>query len=289
MGTRTERITYNVGDRGREHIGTDRHFDLRALARLVNSPAMQEKVKNRDLVGYYGHSIRMKFGINPPEWIVVDGRQINLEPALVTTYLSADENGNIEHEAEFLDTAPGKIAARLHSSRTGGFSSAIDAASRGGFHVPTKFGGFDYVLEPNYTTNRGYVFDSASTSGGDVVFDSVVSEWNQQNAAMNLIFDSMQADYDRALEVIERFREENEALLSMLSNTSGNRDLVLDGVDLSGRRPLVAGQGTAAFARRAAAFDGAPLAAFDRPDSDEQDAASDGALNFARKHYGVAS
>jgi hypothetical protein len=285
MGKKTGKIVYNVTDRGRSHVGKDRHFDLRALASLVNGPAVQEKVKNRDLLGFYGHSLRMKFGINPPEWAMVGGKQIFFEPALVTTHLAADEQGNIEHETEFLDTEPGKMSARLHDSKTGGFSSAINVRPVGGVHVPYEFGGFDYVHEPNYTTNRGYVFDSVNGEANldELVFDSVMSDMHQQQTVMNQIFDSLQADHMLAMQTIERMREENEELLSMLAQARPG--VVLDSArghqapSLAGRR-----NATADFARRAAGFAHASLTPLDALKEGDTDAA----LEYARRHFGAA-
>lgn len=285
MGIKTGRIRYNLTQRGREHIGKDRKFDLRAMAALVNSPAVQERVKNRDLLGYYGHHIRMRFGLTPPEWVVVDGKQINIEPAIVTTHLSADENGNIEHETEFLDTAAGKIAARLYDSRTGGFSSAIHATPRGNFDVPTIFAGFDYVFEPNFTTNRGYQFDSTGMSG-DMVFDSVMAEWNQSNAAMVAIYDSLQADHTRAMETLAKLQEENEELLSLLARGGAAGQLVLDAVGGPHATPMLLDRrATAAFEHRATAFAGATLPAMQKlPEEEPKD---DGSMDRINRHYGI--
>jgi hypothetical protein len=284
MGNKTGKITYNVTERGRAHIGKDRKFDLRALAALVNGPVVQERVKNRDLLGYYGHHIRLRFGIMPPEWVMMGDKQITIEPALVTTSLQADENGNIEHESEFLDTDSGKVAERLHASRTGGFSSAIKAESRYGSDVPTAFGGFDYVFEPNFTANRGYVLDSTADSG-ELLLDSVMSDWNQQNAAMNVIFDSLQSDHMLAMQTITRMREENEELLSLLaaSKTVKPGTLVLDSTGGHEAPLRLSRRATDDFTRRAASFHNAPLAGYAQ-ENDGDDA--DAALNFARAHYG---
>lgn len=277
MGLKTNRITYNVTQRGREHRGKDRRFDLRALCSLVNSPEIQERVKNRDMVGYYGHWQRMKFGLTPPETAIVDGKNINIEPAIVTTYLHADADGNIEHETEFLDTAAGKIAERLHNSKTGGFSSAIHATPRGNMDVATIFAGFDYVLEPNYTTNRGYAFDSVGMDDG-VIFD-FVQDFNQNNKAMSALYDSLQNDHVLAMQTLQRLSEENEQLLSMLA--SGKT--VLDSVD-SARGPLmIAKAPTAAFAKNSAMFKTAQLAGLEKLPEPEGDMI----LDQVDQHYGI--
>lgn len=254
-------IKFNVGQRGRTHRGTERNFDTRALAALVNSPATQERVNNRDMLGYYGHWQRMKFGLIPPETVVAGGKIINIEPAIVTTYLRADPDGTIEHKTEFLETAAGKIAARLHASRTGGYSSAIHANPRNGLDVATVFAGFDYVLEPNFTSNRGYTFDSimgVDAADEGMIFDFVMQDFSRNNTAMLALYDSLQGDHALALATIQQLQEENEDLLSALAR-GGNT--VLDSA--GGSRPmLMSKQATQAFAARAEGFRGARLHGF---------------------------
>lgn len=281
MGQKTDKISFNVRQRGREHRGKDRNFDLRALCSLVNSPEVQERVKNRDMVGYYGHWQRMKFGLTPPETAIVDGRNINIEPAIVTTFLRADADGNIEHETEFLDNASGNIARRLHNSRTGGFSSAIHAVPRGGVDVATIFAGFDYVLEPNFTTNRGYILDGIDGGMDGMIFDFVMQDINQSNAAMSAIFDSLQGDHMIALQTVQRLQEENEELLSMMASKSGKT--VLDGIGESHRPVMASRSATAAFAQAARTFSGAELARLEKlPDPD-----GDMVLDQVAQHYGI--
>lgn len=281
MPQENDLIRYNVNQRGRSHRGQDRHFDCRALAALVNSPAVQERVRNRDMVGYYGHWQRMKFGMNPPETVIVDGKNVNIEPAIVTTYLRADAEGNIEHRTEFLDTASGKVAKRLNKSRTGGFSSAINAVPRGGLHVPNEFAGFDYVLEPNYTTNRTYLFDGVSAVADGSIFDFVMQDAYQNAERMAALYDSLQGDHTLAIQTLQQLREENEELLSMLA--AGRGGAILDSVgDFTAPR-LVSKQQADHFARTAAMFRTADLARLESL----PDPRGDMVLDQVETHYGV--
>lgn len=286
---KTGKIRYNVQNRGREHRGKDRRFDLRAMAALVNSPEIQERVRNRDMVGYYGHWQRMKFGLIPPETVIVDGKVINIEPAIVTTHLHADDDGNIEHETEFLDNPSGKIAARLHGSKTGGFSSAVHAKPRGNFDVPTIFAGFDYVLEPNYTTNRGYVFDGIMdgeiTPDGELMLLDSVMHSAQALSAMNVLYDSLQNDHALAMQTIQRLMEENEELLALQARGGHVFDSA-SGADF--RSPLLVSKAsTHAFAERAASFKHASLAAFERQKDDDKAGSVDAGMEAINRHYGV--
>lgn len=202
----TKIIKYNLKDRGRKYRGKDRHFDIDAIVKAINSPACQERVRKRDMLGYYGHWPRMKFGIYPAEGGLEGGKPAIVEPALVTTVLRAYPDGTVEHRAEFLDTDSGKIAARLFQNRVGGFSSAIDAAA-------PAFYGFDYVLEPNYSTNRGWALDSVDCEGMTLDDVEAAIKGEQLRGVMELVR-RYETALDYANDRIEKLAEENEQLLS---------------------------------------------------------------------------
>lgn len=289
MGTKTGKITYNVHERGRQYTGKDRSLDLPALASLVNGNAVQERVRNRDLNGFYGHWIRARFGLTPPESIVFDGRMVNIEPAFVTTHLSADDEGNITHEAEFLDTDAGAIAERLFKSKQGGFSSAIRTEPQYGRHMPTIFAGFDYVFEPNYTTNRGYVFDSAGFGSDEILFDAVAHEWQMSNAMMRTLFDSMQADHMLAMQTIERLQEENAELLALASRTDARAagEVLLDSTGGHTAPLVVSARAGNDLLKRSRLFSGATLVPFDKLPNEEPEAPENPALAQMKRGLGV--
>lgn len=235
MTTQTELIVYNVRERGRKARGQDRNFDTVALAKLINGASVQEKVKHGDMHGYYGHWPRMVLGMEPTEGGIVDGKVISIPPALRTIELRADPDGTIYHRAEFLDTNEGKVAAKLYNSKTGGFSSAIDALPGTTPAIASRFCGFDYVLEPNYTTNRGHkvVLDGVERDMTEreemmALLDSAVGESIGAAAAMGAMFDALQAQHMRALESLERVSAENYDLIGRLSR--GRSGVVLDSV-----------------------------------------------------------
>lgn len=216
MGLRTGIIKFNVKQRGRVFRGVDRAFDTVALAKVLNGREVQEQVANGDCVGYYGHWPRVKFGLAVQEAAVVSNRVVNLEPAVRTVSIKGYDNGDVEHEIEFLDTSPGRLAQRLWQGKTGGFSSAINAPRRGSQQVPTSFHGFDYVLEPNYTANRGYTLDSAGQrielddlSEEDSLLLDDVTQYTGLVDATTMMLDRVQGDYDRQSEVLLVLQEEN--------------------------------------------------------------------------------
>lgn len=204
-------IKYNLKERGRQHRGVERNFDIPAIVDSINGPATQERVATRGMLGYFGHWPRVRFGMEPPEGGVAEGKPHAVEPALVTTHLRAYDDGTIEHQTEFLDTATGQLASRMYANRVGGFSSAIDPRR------PELYG-FDWVNDPNYSTNRGYDLVLDSVDSGEMTFDDVLSaEQADQMAAMNRLLDMMDASLRIAMDSAVRFEEENSELLDMLA------------------------------------------------------------------------
>lgn len=150
----------------------------------------------------------------------MDGLIPKVVPAFVTTYLKANPDGTIEHKADFANTDTGLAASKLFQSRMGGFSSAIDERK-------PEFFGFDYVLEPNFTTNRGYSLDDVS---GMTLDDIEAAIYDEQLRGVLRLLDSANAERDTASEVIEHLRAENEQLLSMLAAKGIDAGAALDAV-----------------------------------------------------------
>lgn len=206
---KTEIIRYNLLERGRKHRGVERRFDVDAIVKAVNSKETQERVTNRDMHGFYGHWARIKFGMMPEEGAIVAGKTVHIEPAIVTTLLKAHPDGTIEHQAEFLKTQSGELAWKLYTSKTGGFSSAIDTQK-------PEFFGFDYVLEPNYTTNRGYTFDSVCEGGlcGALMPDEIdKAVYDEQMAGMLKLLEGMESFKNYALDAIESLNKQQQQVV----------------------------------------------------------------------------
>lgn len=204
-------ITYNLKERGREHRGVKRNFDIPAIVRAINSPACQERVRTRAMLGYYGHWPRLRFGLEPAEGGIAEGKAQSVEPAVVTVMLKAHPDGTIEHKTEFLETATGQLASRLYANRVGGFSSAIDTSK-------PEFFGFDWVNDPNYSTNRGYDLALDSVANGEMTLDDVLlAEYAEQTSGMNQLLALLESNMQLALDTTQRLTQENSDLLDMLS------------------------------------------------------------------------
>lgn len=206
-------ITYNLRERGRKHTGVDRNINIHALKTYINSPAFQEKIKNRAVTGYYGHGMRKYAGLEPVENVVIAGKVNDIEPATLTTLFEIDDDGTVRHQTEFLDTVPGRKAARAYGSRVGGFSSAIDGKS-------WKFHGFDYVLDPNYATNRGFILDSAGEEGDEpesveLILDSIQRE---EEGFIQRLLDTKDHQIAMLTAALDSAQADNEQYLSMLAS-----------------------------------------------------------------------
>jgi hypothetical protein len=224
-------IKYNLKERGRKYRGQDRNFNIKALVDAINGPEMQEMVKTRGMVGYYGHLVRKLAGCDPTEAVISNGKLNEIEPAIVTTYLKASYDGTVEHKTEFLNTPSGWKAARAWSDRIGGFSSAIIEKSN-------KFFGFDYVLEPNYSTNRGFTFDSVGDEYGvdedEMTLDQVAEAVEKEEQGF---IDALIAKKDEQIALLattlDNVQMENEHLIDLLSKCGHDPSTIFDSISFS--------------------------------------------------------
>ena len=217
-------ITFNLKDRGREHTGVKRYFDIPRIVAAINSPKCQERVRNREMLGYLGHWPRNHFGAIPALGVIAAGNSFPLEPALVTVMLRAYPDGTIEHKTEFvLSNEMGKIAARAFAGKIGGFSSVID-------HSVPEFYGFDWVNDPNFSTNRGYELTMDSAASGMTLSDIVAASYAERMQIMQRLLDVAEGNAGFALDTANRLFAENEDLLGMIaSGHKAGHDLYVPG------------------------------------------------------------
>lgn len=190
---KSKTITYNIKERGRTHAGQDRsNVNVRSMVDTINSPATQELVNTGDMYGYYGHELRALYGMNPPDTVVTDdGREIRIAPAIRTIKLSADKDGNVTHQQEFLQNEAGEYAYQQYKAGIGGFSSAVNfTPMRDGSRVISGFYGFDYVRNPNYHTNKGAGLFDALFDGLQTQDDPALLQ------VKHALKDSLVAQYD---------------------------------------------------------------------------------------------
>lgn len=180
-----ERIscTFNIYDNARQFSAIQRGYFLDNFKKAINHPFTRERLKLREMIGYVGHGVRgLSQKMTPDEVDVAklqNGQQsvIKAIPACVCTELSIDDDGNVTHTQEILDNAEGKVLLGLHKSRVGGFSIAADGNAQGSNTLLDKVYGFDYVTSPNFSSNRGYILDSAEseTATEEMILDSITN------------------------------------------------------------------------------------------------------------------
>ena len=216
---KTKLLSYNLNDRARQHTGQDRsNVDVKTMIERINAPDTQELVKTGGMFGYYGHQIRQRFGMMPPETALIDGKKIVLEPAFRTVQLSADRDGTVTHQAEFLNNETGNFAKSQYQSKVGGFSTAVSYIQNGVKLIPKLFAGFDYVFQPNYATNvgDGVLLDGLFCSAEHALFDSINSDPLQAQYAQSLEQAILQ-NYD-SIQRINALSVQNEQVMGAIQN-----------------------------------------------------------------------
>jgi hypothetical protein len=175
----------------------------------------------------------VKFGMEPQEGAILDGKAVVLPVALRTVELSAKPDGTITHRAEFLDTEAGQVAAQLYASPRPAASPAPSTPMpRTNPAIARGFHGFDYVLEPNYSTNRGHrvLLDSANPEVA-AMLDGLLDQAAREQDELVTMFDGLHTQHLEALTALEHAAQQNEELLDLVVKLSGkDRKAVLDSV-----------------------------------------------------------
>ncbi|TMO87664.1 hypothetical protein [Pseudoalteromonas ruthenica] len=146
--------TFNIFEHGRT-THNNRPYLLKAVKRIIDHPRTQEALKNGELFGYFGHGKRaLSNKLNPEEVEVatINGKPVVLEqvPACYCVALSVDDEGNVTHSEQLIDTEPGRVVDAMEASGAGGWSWA----TQGSPNNITGFGGFDYVKVPSYLSKE---------------------------------------------------------------------------------------------------------------------------------------
>lgn len=188
--------SFSLLDTGRKYTGQHRKYVIENAREICYLPATRELIKLREAFGYYGHGRRVLDGredltVGEVSIIMSKGKPalVSNVPSNLTVAFEVGEDGQVTHTQEILDTETGKIVAGLHASRVGGFSWACPGTD-GKWSRPTRlsgFSGFDYVLQPGFSGNRGYVLESASAQGGDLILESVAAVVGDDARAEQLV------------------------------------------------------------------------------------------------------
>jgi hypothetical protein len=172
---------FNLFNEGRKYTGHHRNYILESAVRTCYAPETREGIRLREKLGYLGHGRRQlarKLALAEVEPVKLpDGTMIIVEnvPSNVTVFFEVGKDGTVEHHQEILESDPGRVVTGLNASRVGGFSWACGGADGGplGTTTVTRFHGFDYVMNPGFSANRGYILEDADGKGRDMILESI--------------------------------------------------------------------------------------------------------------------
>lgn len=236
--------TFSLLDEGRTYTGNHRQYLITNAREICYRPAVREKIKLREALGFYGHGRRILAGrMNLEEVEAIklpDGSSaiVSNIPSNVTTSFDVAEDGTVTHTQEILNTETGKIVTGLHGSRVGGFSWACPGTDGGksGVSRLSGFAGFDYVLNPSFAHNRGYILESADGME-QAILESVAATLNDDARAEQYVRGWMQDFQTRAAQLEDQLFEseahkadllsEREALTKAKADAEAARDDVL--------------------------------------------------------------
>jgi hypothetical protein len=175
------KCNFNLFNEGRKYTGHHRSYILESAINVCYAPETREGIRLREKLGYLGHGrreIARKLQLAEIEPVrLPDGSTIIVEniPSNITVFFEVNKDGNVEHHQELLDTAPGKVVAGLNTSKVGGFSWACGGVDGGAIGATklTNFHGFDYVMNPGFAENRGYILESADGKAREMILESI--------------------------------------------------------------------------------------------------------------------
>jgi hypothetical protein len=221
--------SFNIFNEGRKYTGNHRKYVLENALSIASSDATREKISLREAFGYYGHGRRIlarKMRLQEVETVKMpDGSSILLSniPSNVTTSLVIEDDGTVRHSQEILTTETGQIVESLHQSKVGGFSWACPGADGGSKRATmlSGFEGFDYVLNPGFAMNRGYVLESADSFDKDIILESISAVVNDDAKAEQLLAGWRSDSYFEAMELRERLEQAEIYESALLEKITG--------------------------------------------------------------------
>lgn len=236
--------SFSLLDEGRTYTGHHRKYLITNAREICYSPAVREKIRLREALGFYGHGRRILAGrmsLGEVEAVKLpDGGSaiVSNIPSNVTTAFDVAEDGTVTHTQEILNTETGKIVNGLHGSRVGGFSWACPGTDGGkeGISRLSGFAGFDYVLSPGFAHNRGYILESADGME-QAILESVAATLNDDARAEQYVRGWMRDFQARAAQLEDQLfasearqadlLSEREALTKAMAETKAAHESTL--------------------------------------------------------------
>jgi len=211
----TIKCTFNLFEEGRQYTGHHRNYILESAIKACYAPETREGIRLREKLGYLGHGrreIARKLQLAEVEPVKLpDGSTIIVEniPSNITTFFEVNKDGIVEHHQEILETAPGKVVSGLNASKVGGFSWACggqDGGAMGATRI-VDFHGFDYVMNPGFAKNRGYILENADGMTKDAILESICKQGVTDTDAERYLNSWVVSAQLRAMELDEKLEQ----------------------------------------------------------------------------------
>lgn len=234
--------SFSLFNDGRQYTGNHRKYLVANAREICYCATTRERLALREAYGYYGHGRRILAGrmkIGEVEAVTLpDGGTaiISNIPSNVTIAFDVAEDGTVTHTQELLSTETGQIVKGLHESRVGGFSWAcpgVDRGSKGITHL-SGFAGFDYVLSPGFSTNRGYILESTDGAAEQGILECVAATLHDDSKAEQYVrgwtrdYQSRIAQLEQQLFHLEsngaEMAAEHDALKSLAEEAAATRE-----------------------------------------------------------------
>jgi hypothetical protein len=209
------KCNFNLFDEGRKYSGHHRNYLLESTIKTCYAPATREGLRQRELFGYLGHGRRQiagKMRLGEVEAVKLpDGSTLIMEnvPSNVTVFFEIAKDGNVEHHQEIIESDPGRVVLGLNRSRVGGFSWAargVDGGPLGATRM-NGFEGFDYVMNPGFSANRGYILEDAETATQEMILESICKLGVAEPDAEKFLRHWVASAQVRALELEEQLEQ----------------------------------------------------------------------------------
>jgi hypothetical protein len=173
-------INFNPFEHGHK-LGTARNYNINKYKDMVTNKVTQTHIKNGYALGTISHDYRDK---NTGMLLNTDENGDPIIPICKTLKMEWNEGNNnpVSHRQRILNNKLGKEIQILIKNGIGGFSSAHNL-NKGAFF------GFDYVIYPNFTTNR-VIVDNVCQNGM-CSFDAIISIKDELKSQIGTYLDSI--------------------------------------------------------------------------------------------------
>jgi len=202
-------VTFTPFEHG-HNLGSTRNYNKSLFRDMVNNKEVQMHIKNGYAVGYYSHQNRDLRTLIPSER---NSNGDEVFPCCKTISMKYNDDDTVTHTQRILSNDIGKEVQKLIKGGVGGFSGVQNIPKK-------KFYGFDYVISPNFTTNRVIVDNSCKNGMCGISMDSVSNELeNDIQKRIRNYMDSIGVDDEnvfKALFNLEKYTDEYSNTLELL-------------------------------------------------------------------------